>query len=103
MEPAQDAGAESDRVAESAAPAESAPENSSGLSPEDIAYMQAVQKKRLIVMVVAGIVLMVLGFLAGRHIAGGGSDSAPAAQNAVVLHMPSAGTDGETDIDEVSA
>ena len=92
MEPARDSGAQPDRTADPvAASAGSAAESSSGLTPEDIAYMQTVQKKRLIVMVVAGLVLMVLGFLAGKHIAGGRSDSAPPVASAVVVEESAMG------------
>lgn len=48
---------------------------SGGLTPEDIAYMQSVQKKRLVVMIIAGIVLMVLGFFAGKNMAQSRNDS----------------------------
>lgn len=47
----------------------------SGLTPEDIAYMEAVQKKRLKFMIVAGIIIMILGFFAGKHMAESKSDS----------------------------
>lgn len=39
------------------------------LSPEDVSYMESVQKKRLIVMILAGIVILVLGFFAGKNLA----------------------------------
>ena len=48
---------------------------SSGLTPEDIAYMQSVQKKRVKFMIVAGIIIMILGFFAGKNLAASRDDS----------------------------
>lgn len=40
----------------------------SGLTPEEIAYMERVQKKRLVIVIIAGIVVLILGFLAGQNL-----------------------------------
>ena len=66
---------------EESALTESAPESAgpdasdTKLTPEDVAYMESVQKKRLIIMIIAGIVVLVLGFLAGKNLASLKSDA----------------------------
>lgn len=69
-------GDTTDLVAADSAGPDAAPEaTNTGLTPEDIAYMEAVQKKRLKFMIVAGIIIMILGFFAGKHMAESKSDS----------------------------
>lgn len=59
----------SDSTTADSIPVDSAPAaTSGGLTPEDIAYMEAVQKKRVRFMIVAGIIVMILGFFAGKNI-----------------------------------
>lgn len=66
----------SDSTTTDSAPGDSTPATTStGLTPEDIAYMEAVQKKRVKFMIVAGIIIMILGFFAGKNMAQSKDDS----------------------------
>lgn len=47
---------------------EAAPEEGSGLTPEQIAEYKRAQKRRMLMALVAGIILMIMGFLAGQNI-----------------------------------
>ena len=68
--------ANSDSVSSDSTTTDSAPATTStGLTPEDIAYMEAVQKKRVKFMIVAGIIIMILGFFAGKNMAQSKDDS----------------------------
>ncbi len=62
------------------------------LTPEDVAYMESVQKKRLVIMIIAGIVVLVLGFLAGKNLASLKSDAGTAAPTGVVVLVPAGGS-----------
>ncbi|MFT3943079.1 MAG: hypothetical protein QM705_04555 [Ancrocorticia sp.] len=66
----------SDSTTADSTPVDSLPAaTSGGLTPEDIAYMEAVQKKRVRFMIVAGIIIMILGFFAGKNMAESKKDS----------------------------
>lgn len=66
----------SDSTTTDSAPGDSTPATTStGLTPEDIAYMEAVQKKRVKFMIIAGIIIMILGFFAGKNMAQSKDDS----------------------------
>ncbi|MGO1592342.1 MAG: hypothetical protein ACTHW1_04980 [Ancrocorticia sp.] len=65
--------------------------HSSGLSPEDIAYMERVQKKRLVITIILGVILLVVGFFAGTNLASLGSQAPDHDQQAVSEEI-SAGT-----------
>ena len=66
----------SDSVSSDSTTTDSAPATTStGLTPEDIAYMEAVQKKRVKFMIIAGIIIMILGFFAGKNMAQSNDDS----------------------------
>lgn len=68
--------ANSDSVSSDSTTTDSAPATTStGLTPEDIAYMEAVQKKRVKFMIIAGIIIMILGFFAGKNMAQSKDDS----------------------------
>ena len=54
--------------------------------------MESVQKKRLIIMIIAGIVVLVLGFLAGQNLASLKSDAGTAAPTGVVVLVPAGGS-----------
>lgn len=47
---------------------EPAPEEGSGLTPEQIAEYKRAQKRRMLIALVAGIILMIMGFLAGQNL-----------------------------------
>lgn len=71
-------------MSESNAASESAHE---GISPEDQARIDKIKRRNLIFGVIAGIVMLILGFLTGQHAQEKRSDSLEQKPAAVVLEM----------------